>query len=68
MTNLDFWFFQKLRDLPGWTSIVLLILFLIGLQIVLLGIIGEYIARIFDEVRGRPYYIVEEVISPASCE
>ncbi len=68
LTNLDFWFFQNLKDLPGWTSVVLLILFLMGMQIIFLGIIGEYIARIYDEVRGRPYYVVEEIIDPSSVE
>lgn len=56
------WFY---RDLPGWTSMVLAFLFLFGIQITFLGIIGEYIARIFDEVRNRPYYIVEAVFTPS---
>jgi len=51
-------------DLPGWTSVVLLILFVIGVQIVFTGILGEYIARIFDEVRNRPYYIVDNIYEP----
>jgi dolichol-phosphate mannosyltransferase len=55
------WFFEDLKELPGWTSIVLLILFVAGTQIVFTGILGEYIARIFDEVRQRPFFIVEEV-------
>lgn len=55
------WFFEDLKELPGWTSIVLLILFVAGSQIFFTGILGEYIARIFDEVRQRPYFIVEEV-------
>jgi len=49
------------RDMPGWTSIVLLIFFVLGIQTTFLGILGEYIARIFDEVRNRPYYVVEQV-------
>jgi polyisoprenyl-phosphate glycosyltransferase len=57
--NLDFWVF---RNLPGWTSIVILILFILSIQIIFMGFIGEYIARIFDEVRDRPYYIVESVL------
>jgi polyisoprenyl-phosphate glycosyltransferase len=55
------WFFGDLKALPGWTSIVLLLLFIAGTQIVFTGILGEYIARIFDEVRQRPYFIVDEV-------
>ncbi len=56
--RLQLWFFH---DLPGWSSIVLIILFILGVQILFLGVIGEYIARIFDEVRNRPYYIVEDI-------
>ena len=55
------WFFEDLKELSGWTSIVLLLLFIMGTQIIFTGILGEYIARIFDEVRQRPYFIVEKV-------
>lgn len=48
-------------DIPGWTSIILVAFFILGIQIIFLGVIGEYIVRIFDEVRNRPYYIVESV-------
>ena len=47
-------------DVPGFTTIVILILFIGGLQMLLLGIIGEYIARIFADLKARPPYIVEE--------
>lgn len=47
--------------ISGWISIVLLILWILAVQIIFMGIIGEYVARIFDEVRNRPYYIVENV-------
>ena len=43
----------------GWTSTVVLVLFLGGMQLMVLGIIGEYIGRIFDEVKGRPHYVVD---------
>ncbi len=52
------------RDIPlkGWTSTVVIILFLGGVQLVSLGVIGEYIGRIYDEVKKRPLYVIEEVI------
>ena len=48
------------RDVGGWTSLGTLILFISGLQFLGLGIMGEYLARMFDEVKGRPVYVVAE--------
>ncbi len=49
------------KDLPqGWTSTVVLILFLGGVQLMVLGILGEYLGRIFDEVKGRPHYVMNK--------
>lgn len=50
-----------IRDAPGFATLASLIAFLLGLIIVMLGIIGEYIWRIFDEVTRRPEVVVEEV-------
>ncbi len=47
---------------PGWTSIIVLILFLFGLNFLFLGIIGEYLGRIFLESKQRPKYIVKKVL------
>ncbi len=48
---------------PGYATIIVLLSFFGGIQLMFLGIIGEYIGAIFDEVKGRPRYIVEEYIS-----
>jgi len=49
-------------DIPllGWTSTAVLILFMGGIQLFTIGIMGEYVCRIFDEVKGRPLYIIRE--------
>lgn len=46
----------------GWTSMMVLMLFLFGLNFAFLGILGEYIGRIFLETKQRPNYIIEQVI------
>jgi glycosyltransferase involved in cell wall biosynthesis len=49
-------------DVPGYASLISVVLFLGGTQLISLGIIGEYISQIFTEVKNRPIYIVEEEI------
>lgn len=48
---------------PGWSSIICAISFFSGVQLLSLGVIGQYIARIYDESKSRPLYIVEETIN-----
>jgi polyisoprenyl-phosphate glycosyltransferase len=55
------WIFFKRSVVPGWASIVLVSTFLGGANLVFLGVIGEYIASMFDEIKGRPIYIVDAV-------
>jgi dolichol-phosphate mannosyltransferase len=43
---------------PGWTTIVVVVTFIGGIQLVVLGGIGEYIGRIYEEVKRRPLYVV----------
>ena len=47
-------------SVPGLASIAVFVAFLGGIQLLLLGVMGEYIARIHDEVKGRPLYVVSE--------
>ncbi len=56
-----FYLMQQLFSivLPGWTTIVVLILFLFGVNFFILGLFGEYMGRIFIESRGRPKYVID---------
>lgn len=45
-------------DVPGWATLVVAITFLNGIQLMAIGVLGEYTARIFNEVKGRPNYII----------
>jgi glycosyltransferase involved in cell wall biosynthesis len=45
---------------PGWTSIVVAVSFVGGVQLMVLGMLGLYVGRIFDEVKARPLYVVGE--------
>jgi glycosyltransferase involved in cell wall biosynthesis len=48
--------------IPGYASLMSIILFLGGVNFIFIGVIGEYIGRIFNEVKDRPLYVIEEVI------
>ena len=54
--------FSAGRFEPGWASLVVVLSFLSGVQLITLGLIGEYIGRIYDEVKRRPLYLVAERI------
>lgn len=49
--------------LPGWATLVVAITFIGGIQILCIGIIGEYLGQLFQEVKARPRYIVEKELS-----
>ena len=48
--------------LHGWTSLIVAVLFLGGVQLICLGILGEYVGRIYDEVRARPPFVIATVV------
>ncbi|WP_174875314.1 glycosyltransferase family 2 protein [Vogesella oryzae] len=53
-------YFMHEHPLSGWTTIVTLQLFSAGIILISIGIVGEYLARVFDEVKGRPLYLVRQ--------
>lgn len=52
----------RIPEVPGWTFLAVTVLFLSGVQLIAMGVIGEYIARIYDEVKHRPPYVIKTKI------
>ncbi|MDY7014508.1 MAG: hypothetical protein SVX43_13080, partial [Cyanobacteriota bacterium] len=48
-------------DVPGYASTIVAVLFLGGIQLITLGIMGEYLGRVYQEVKGRPIYLIRDV-------
>ena len=56
---LTFNYFAYGHDVSGWTTIVVSLMLFSGIQLVSLGIVGEYVGRIFEEAKGRPLFVVK---------
>ncbi|KAB2916540.1 MAG: glycosyltransferase family 2 protein [Bacteroidetes bacterium] len=52
-----------LEEVPGWASLIITIIFFGGVQLITVGVLGEYIGNIFDEVKDRPEYIVKKKVN-----
>lgn len=48
-------------DIPGYASLITTLLFLGGIQLISIGVLGEYIGRIYTEIKGRPTYIIKKI-------
>lgn len=49
------------RTVAGWTSIILVVLATSSVQLMVLGVLGEYLGRLFEELKGRPLFVIREV-------
>ena len=56
------------HTVEGWATIMVAMLFLGSVQLICLGILGEYLGRVFNEVKPRPMYVVEELVATAAPE
>jgi len=54
------------ESVPGWPTVVASMMFFAGVQLLFIGILGEYLARVYDEVKGRPPYIISEITTPST--
>lgn len=52
---------------PGFATITVAVFFLSGIQLITLGVIGEYVGRIFEEAKGRPLYVVRSITRNQPC-
>ena len=53
---------------PGWASLMIVLLFIGAAMFLFMGVLGEYVGKIYDEVRARPTYVIAEEISPPAEE
>jgi polyisoprenyl-phosphate glycosyltransferase len=52
------------RATPGWTSLMLIVVALGAVQMFVLGVMGEYIGRLYAQAKGRPLYVVQDLVGP----
>lgn len=62
VTLLYRYFFLKIHGVEGWVSLMVVVVFLAGVQMMMLGILGEYLWRVFEETRRRPSYLIEKKV------
>ncbi|MCG8569809.1 MAG: glycosyltransferase family 2 protein [Spirochaetes bacterium] len=53
-------YFRNIEAIPGWASTLIVIIFFGGVQLFMIGILGEYIGNIFDEIKNRPEFIIDK--------
>lgn len=57
-----------LGPVPGWTSLFMLVLVMSAAQLISLGIIGEYIGRLYEQSKGRPKFVIRDIVSDMAID
>ena len=60
--------FYGIGTMKGWTSLSVIVLFLGGIQLLVIGVLGQYVGRMQDELKRRPLYLVQEAVNADSPE
>ena len=60
--------FIEHATLPGWTAIMVAVCLFASAQLLMIGVLGDYIGRIYEEVKRRPLYIVQDVVNVAPLD
>ena len=63
-----FWIGLTQQGEPGWASIITVILMCSSAQMVVLGLIGEYLGRLYLEAKGRPLFVIEQIVGRRSTD
>ncbi|HXV67559.1 MAG TPA: glycosyltransferase family 2 protein [Nitrospira sp.] len=61
------WLFRGMTP-TGWTSLMMVVTFLSGAQLMVLGVIGQYLARLYTQAQGRPLFVVDRIVRSAQSE
>jgi dolichol-phosphate mannosyltransferase len=51
------------RTVEGWTSLAVIVLAIGSVQMLIIGVIGEYLGRLYMEVKGRPLYVIQDIVA-----
>ena len=54
---------DHITAVPGWTTVVVLVSLLAAVQLIMIGILGEYVGRVYEQVKARPLYVVSDRVN-----
>ena len=60
--------FYGIGTMKGWTSLSVIVLFIGGIQLLVIGVLGQYVGRMQDELKRRPLYVIQDTVNADSSE